>query len=380
MKWHNFFTELRPFAAVNAVYFASVAGSYTEAMSVFSVGLLASLLLEVPTGVISDRIGRRATLVWGSVTFALSLFLYAIAGGLPLLLVGAVIGGLSDALVSGNNNALVFESLSQTGQKEKFSLVWGKLNSIFQVALGISALIGGLCLYVGVPLRDLVWMGFASQIICIICSFLITEPQRHESPSTNIYADLRDAVRLVHGNRKLRLNIIANSIQFGVGEAAHKFSPAFFGSVWPLWAVSALSSVRNVFGTLGYAVSGRVIGRLGDNASLFWSSGCMSALGIVASILNNAMSPALVFLNNFFYGINDVAKEHVLQQEFSDQQRATMGSLAQFCGSLVGVFAAMGLGVVADMTSPAVTFFCAMILRLPVIGLYWVLFQRKAAV
>jgi MFS family permease len=377
MAWHNFFTELRPFAALAAVYFADVAGSYTEGMMVFSVIMLSSLLFEVPTGILSDRIGRKATLFLGSLTYAASMLCYALASDLTLLLLGAAIGGLSDALVSGNNNALIYETLDQSGQKNRFRDVWGKLGSVFQISLGFAAILGGIALYFDITLRALVWVAFGSQIISTVLSLFIVEPQKHTEKTTNIYNNLKEAFQLFTSNRKLRLVTIANAIQSGIGEASHGFSPAFFGTVWPLWAINGFSVIRNVLGAAGYWVAGRVCRRYGEVMTLLAGSSLMTGVGIVAALLQNAASPLLTFLNNLFYGINDVAKEHLLQQDFSARQRATMGSLAQFLQSCVGAVAALGLGVMADAAGPAMAFLCAMILRVPAIWLYWAVFRRE---
>jgi MFS family permease len=377
MAWHNFFTELRPFTALAAVYFADVAGSYTEGMMVFSVIMLSSLLFEVPTGILSDKIGRKATLFLGSITYAVSMLCYALAGDLTLLLLGAAIGGLSDALVSGNNNALVYETLNQSGRKDTFRDVWGKLGSVFQISLGVAAMLGGLALYLDVPLRALVWVSFGSQIVCMVLSLFLIEPEKHTEKTTNIYNDLKEAFQLFTSNRKLRLVTVANAIQSGIGEASHGFSPAFFGTVWPLWAVNGLSVIRNVLGAAGYWIAGWVCRKYGEVITLLAGSSLMTGIGIVAALLQNAASPLLTFLNNLFYGINDVAKEHLLQQEFDARQRATMGSLAQFLQSCVGAVAALFLGVMADATGPAMAFLCAMILRIPAIWLYWSVFRRE---
>ena len=88
---------------------------------------------------------------------------------------------------------------------------------------------------------------------------------------------------------------------------------------------------------------------------------------------------SLIFINNLFYGLNDVAKEHLQQEDFDARQRATMSSLSQFMGSSIAAVFAFGLGIVADMSGIATALLVAMVLRLPVVGMYWVLFRKKMA-
>ena len=95
LAWFNFFLEFRLYAPVAIIYFSKVTGSYALGMSVFSVAMLASAIFEVPTGVFSDMIGRKKTVVFGAVASLLSVLFYAWGGNYLILLVGAVVEGLA---------------------------------------------------------------------------------------------------------------------------------------------------------------------------------------------------------------------------------------------------------------------------------------------
>lgn len=379
MGAYFFFRDFRPFAALAVVYFQTVSGSFAAAMSVFSVIMLSSFLFELPTGILSDRIGRKATFLCGTLSYALSIFLFAVAEDTGTLILGAAMGGMAEAFMSGNSNALVYETLELSGRKEDFRDAWGKMRSMGQIALGLASLLGGGLLFMDVSLRSLVWMTFAAQLICLGIGFFLVEPQRHKIEHTNIYRNLGEAIKLFKTNPRLRLVTIANAIQFGIGDAQYRFAPAFFQTVWAPWLVASLSVIRNVFGAIGYWISGRVIKRYGEPKVLLACSAMISFLGIVAVLIQNVLSPFLIFINNLFYGLNDVAKEHLQQEDFDARQRATMSSLSQFMGSSIAAIFAFGLGIVADMSGIATALLVSMVLRLPVVGLYWVLFRKKMA-
>ena len=74
----NFFTDFKFYSAVLVIYFAKVTGSYTLAMSLFSVVMLTSALFEVPTGIFSDMIGRKKTVMLGAVSATVSAVFYAV--------------------------------------------------------------------------------------------------------------------------------------------------------------------------------------------------------------------------------------------------------------------------------------------------------------
>ena len=103
----NFFVDLRFFTPVAILYFAQVTGSFASGMLVFSVIMLSAALWEVPTGILSDQMGRRRTVILGAVASTAAVVFYAIGGTFAALALGGVLEGLSRALYSGNNAALL---------------------------------------------------------------------------------------------------------------------------------------------------------------------------------------------------------------------------------------------------------------------------------
>ena len=55
----NFFDAFRFSGAILVIYFARVSGSYALGMSVFSINSISQLVFDVPTGLISDALGRK---------------------------------------------------------------------------------------------------------------------------------------------------------------------------------------------------------------------------------------------------------------------------------------------------------------------------------
>lgn len=78
LSWFNFCLDFRIYNAIAILYFAQVTGSYALALGVFSVSTIASSIFEVPTGVFSDRIGRRWTLLIGQMSTIGSILFFAL--------------------------------------------------------------------------------------------------------------------------------------------------------------------------------------------------------------------------------------------------------------------------------------------------------------
>src|SRR3989344_4440960 len=109
----NFFTDFVFFAPVAIIYFAKVTGSYALGMSIFSIAYISSAIFEIPTGVVSDIFGRRLTVIFGALASVFCIVLYAIGATYWILVIGAVFQWVSRAFYSGNNDALLHDTLRE---------------------------------------------------------------------------------------------------------------------------------------------------------------------------------------------------------------------------------------------------------------------------
>src|SRR5437868_4509518 len=103
---HNFLSDFRPQWPFAVIYYAQITGSYTAAMAILSLEMLCSSLMDIPTGIFSDQVGRRYTITLGSFAAACGFTFYALAHNGWELIPGAFCVGLSQCLFNGNNGAL----------------------------------------------------------------------------------------------------------------------------------------------------------------------------------------------------------------------------------------------------------------------------------
>jgi MFS family permease len=346
LTWFNFLEDFRLYAPVMVIYFETITGSYALAMSVLSLIMLSSALLEVPTGVFSDRVGRRKTMVAGAVASLLSVVMYAIGGTYEVLLVGALFEGLARSLYSGTSDALLHDTLTELDAKEDFALQLGRTSSAFQFALGISALLGGVLADIAFAL--VMWLSVLPKVIQVAVSWRFIEPSIHKEESGNSFAHLRDALRLIVRNPRLRMLTIGRVIVFSVGEALFMFRTVFIETLWALWAVGLARTIANFGAAFSFYFAGALQKRFGERRLLYVGIAGSETVNMIALIIANVVSPLMMGLTSLFFGVNNVSMGAMMQREFSDAQRATMGSLVAFGGSLIYAIIAPALGALAD--------------------------------
>ena len=343
---HNFLIDFRLFAPIAVLYFSKVSGSYALGMSVFSAVFLSSALFEIPTGIMSDRIGRKWTLVLGTVAILVGVIIYASAQNYLVLVVGAVFEGFSRALYSGNNNALLHDTLEQLGQKEAYHRFLGKVSSLFQIASAIAAIIGGFLASYSFVL--VMWLSVVPQIINVITCLFITEPKTLNKKSGNILKDIPKAFKHLNRNKKIRRLGIARMIDLGLGNASFEFQVAFYQLLWPTWALGIARTISNFAGAASYWISGALIDKFKALKILTAESLIVPSIKVLAVLVPNPASPAMMASGSLLYGSASVSGESLLQKEYNNRQRATLGSLISFGGSLINALASVTIGFLAD--------------------------------
>ncbi len=108
------------------------------------------ILAEVPLGAVSDLIGRKKLLVCTAILMVAEIVVWALAPqSNPTILfwclvANRILSGLGEAAASGSDEALVYDSLEQANQKDKWSQVLATMGRWQSVAFMVAMLTGGI--------------------------------------------------------------------------------------------------------------------------------------------------------------------------------------------------------------------------------------------
>ena len=371
----EFFLGFRFYTAVGIIYFIHITGSYALALLIYSIVSITSTVFEVPTGILSDRIGRKKTIVLGAFFNLGAIIFYSVGQSFFILTIGSILYGISSSLFSGNNEALLFDSTRGSDKASNYGKYIGIIKSMSQFGPAIAGIIGGFL--ANWSFVYLMWISVVPQLCCLVITLFIIEPKVHsEKISSNIFSDLRMAVLKFKNNPKLRTLSLASIIEFGIGETMYSFTPAFIATLWPLWAVGIARSFNNLCGTAGYLLAGKVMKKFSATRSMLWGEIVCSVLALIAVIFPTVLTPILYGLASIPYGINNVARDTLMQFEFTQEQRATMGSLNTLFGNLFFALFAFLFGFIADRVAANQALLTGEVLLLSLIYLYWKLFKN----
>jgi MFS family permease len=363
------------YAPVAILYFAKVTGSYALGMSIFSVSMVVQALMELPTGMFSDLVGRAKTVMLGSVAMLVGTVLFAIGGSYWWLFAGALFEGVSRAFYSGNNDALLHDTLVQLQRPNEYAEKLGRLSSLFQVALAVAGILGSVI--ANWSFAWVMWLSVIPQMICLGISFFMIEPKVVGNIEVNVLAHLQESVQLFIQNPKLRLLTLASTIASSAGEAIYLFNATFIQSVWPVWAIGIAKAMSNGGAAVSFLTAGTLIKRFGEVPILLWSRVYGRIVSVIAYVFPTVVSPILLSSHSLLYGTITVADSALKQREFSVKQRATMGSLDSLATALaMGVMFVL-VGWLGDRIGVIGALLVMQIFQALPIGLYWRLWSKK---
>jgi MFS family permease len=210
---------------INTLFLLDAGLSSTAAFTANALFTAGMVMFEVPTGVVADTWGRRASYLLGSVTLAVSTALYWLAWHVqaPFWAWAAtsVLLGLGFTFFSGATEAWLVDALKFTGFKGNLESVFAKGQVVSGVAMLSGSVLGGLVAQwtnLGVPyiLRALaLGVTFAVAFLYMRDWGFVPKPGTH--PAREMRQVLRSSVHYGLGNPPVRWMMLAAPFTFGVG-------------------------------------------------------------------------------------------------------------------------------------------------------------------
>ncbi|MEN8140672.1 MAG: MFS transporter [Thermodesulfobacteriota bacterium] len=127
-----------------ALFYSDNGLDYFDIYILQAVYSLSVAILEIPSGYMADVIGRKKSLVIGSLLGTLGYAIYSLSSGFYGFLAAEMILGLGGSFISGSDSAMLYESLAAMDKRDWYFRLEGRITSLGNFAETIAALCGGL--------------------------------------------------------------------------------------------------------------------------------------------------------------------------------------------------------------------------------------------
>jgi len=179
--------------------------TFIEIMLLQSYFTIMIVLFEIPCGAISDYISRRFSLFLGGLATAFAALIYSSTPNIFIFIIGETVFALGFSLISGTNDALIFDTLRKMEREQDMSKIMARNRSFFLAGIAISAPIGSL-IPLFFPINFVMAFMFFPFIIAAIIAITLKEPNHDlERESLNYLTVVKSGFRELKKNKTLRI-------------------------------------------------------------------------------------------------------------------------------------------------------------------------------
>ena len=330
--------------------------SATKVFIVQSIYLAAVLLFEIPSGYLSDVIGRRKTLIVGSLLLPVGLCVYALSYGFYGFALAEIILGIAGSMKSGTDSALMYDTLLQLDKEKEYKAFEGKAVLFERVGDSIAAVLGGL--FALVSLRFPFYLNITSGVLLIPLAISLVEPQRERISPKNPVREMIRIITFCAGDPRIRSVILFSALVFGTEMVGIWSYYLYYGEIGlNIGYFGILLATFGVCSGYGARQAHIIVKWMGSRSILLLLLILSPVFMCLGSVSSAALIP-LIFVNAFVWGIAGPLFTDYLNQLVASEVRATVLSINSMAGSLLFVLVSPIFGKTVDVFSLSSAYLC----------------------
>jgi MFS family permease len=322
-------------------------------------------LFEVPTGVVADTLGRRASFLLSEFTLAIGTLAYvgvaAIHGGLVLFCLAGVILGLGYTFYSGAVEAWAVDALKATGYERELDGVFARASIVSSIAMIAGTVGGGLLGQIDLALP------YLARAALVLMAFAVGYRTMHDIGFTpralhvrGIVGEMRKVGRtgITFGwqNPAVRLLVLESFITWGFFSWAWYAWQPYFLDLYghdAVWLSGLIASLFALAGIVGNSLVGKLAKPGRRRTTILLGSAAISTATMVATgvVQSFWITVPIFLLGAVAGGVLQPVRQTYLHQSIPSSERATLVSFDSLMGSLGSVGGQTGLGFLSQERS-----------------------------
>lgn len=296
----SFFGQLYFFVPVMTPYLQAKGLSLAQIAGMQTMLMVSMLVMEIPTGVLADRMGHRRSYQISLFMAAMGELVTLLANSYPEFMLGQFVAGTGFAFASGSVDALVYESLPKPDRTTGMQRAKGMIGAAIQLAALVAYAIGGWLT------RDLTFenMRFTLKLDVVFVGFAAILALALREPIQDVISERMRSLDLLktgwqnlrtnaHLKRLMLLAIVTNAF---VAHLLIFYQDYFIRSeVAPIWLGFglALGSAAAFFTQLH---AWRLSSWLGDRNAMLVATGVPGILYLLMAVVSDPVWAVILFV------------------------------------------------------------------------------------
>lgn len=312
---------------------------------------LIALVLEIPTGIFSDRISRKWSLILASVIGIPIIPTIIFSDSFIVVLAAMSLGGIGAALTSGTNTAILYDTLKALDREDDFQRVAGKMGWYGSLSMAFAGIVGGLLAQFDMAYAW--WAYFAAGQAAMLVTFSLQEPPFfRDTPKEESY--------LQHLGRSWKMStsgaagyfvFYAAFIWFFFSIGFWLWQPYLKLSAVPLTWFGFIYALQNVIGGFSGKQAHRLEKVLGIRTALLLIPLGLALVFILESQFVFLLGFVFIFLHSAFSGPFHPLLEDYINKRIPSSKRATVLSIKNMVNSLLFMTFSPLIGHFVDLYS-----------------------------
>lgn len=320
-------------------YLTQVKG-FSVIETTFLMGLqeFALIFLELPTGVIADKISRKFSVCLGYIITSLPFMFLPFTSSFGAAIIIFVIKAVGKALVSGADSALLYDTLIDLGRMGEYKQIKTKSVALMMGVATVTMLLGG-------------WMGqmgyfgltfiipFLLQLLAALSTHLMIEPETSrrakEIQDSNYFTHTLGAVKIIAKSKWLIVLSLTFAILEGTAVNMKWYYPAIFENLgYGLLATGVLMGILYGGKTLISAIGTKLILRDSVQNTVSWI-GAIAISWTILPIMNTSVGMiGIIVLILLGLELATNSTEELIHESLESKVRATAMSFVNLLSSV----------------------------------------------
>ncbi|NHJ26399.1 MAG: MFS transporter [Candidatus Lokiarchaeota archaeon] len=205
LYFFNFFIGFSLISGILIPFYLIYGGfTFFEFMLLQSYYAFIVIIFEIPCGIIADRFSKKFTLMLAGLSYLFVPLAYGIISNKILFLIGETLFAFSNALISGTNEAIVYENLKQAGKESLIMKTVAKNDGMFLLGVIISAPLGSILANL-ISIRIVVLLMIIPYFISLIITFTIQKISRSDDIKKKSIQILKSGFKELRKNKILKI-------------------------------------------------------------------------------------------------------------------------------------------------------------------------------
>lgn len=352
----EFFWTLVFFYPISQLFYLVRNMSITEIAFIGVAFYVARMAMEVPSGILADKWGRKKTLFVSQIFFIIAMFILIFSHSLWFFIIASIFSGFWFAFYSGTATAFFYDTLKELKKRKEYEKYAGRINLFTAVVGFFVAFSAGFLFEASIIIPYILSAISALLSLFVVASF--AEPKLHRSSkSDNIFSHFSKSMGEIIKNKSLGFIVI-----FGAILAFSLDYILSYGQIYlkllevPVVFFGIIFAVRSIIEGVGAFSANSIKNKLGYRFTLTFSIICVAAILFGLSFIKSYIGIFIFLLSSFIMGMFRLVQRGYIHKKIQSHNRATVDSISSFLMAGVIILFEPVAGYIADTYSIQISF------------------------